>query len=450
MAAVSAPSTGSHVLSELERLLRQPECPACAYVEEVGAELLLLASDREFQRCRDAIAASRQHGDVPRVHSRRLVEEIGEGHVMTIVVREALAGARQAARGRGSSPPPAQPARRPIRRPARTPDGGRWIARSATCPAVLRARRRLPSAFRRGGTRCSSVEPEPARGPPPRSLGRKRGLGARHVARRRRSGRPRRAHGARAAGASRRRRIDDRGPATGSGPRHVRSAYRPRWRGATTFAGITERGSRNDPSLQNDPGELCAAHLNDLALVEPGSSRRKRSSTNARPGWQAARLLARLGEPPDRPAAGERSTRGRARPARGEFVSKPYCPPVTRATESSAPSSISWCGDRAPAGARALRAQPRAVPPARRAAPTGRRPGSRDAMSTGDWGCSRGRCARPLASTHGHTVTSPAVTSSKRGSGAGPDRRAGVRGALRRPVCPDPSRNPRDRDVRPT
>src|SRR6202012_530230 len=95
-------AASGHVLSELERLLATPGCPACKHVEEAERSFFSWLQIESFSVAEVQSRLRASSGMCP-IHSRRLVEEIGEGHVMTIVVREALAGARRRVR---DEPPP--------------------------------------------------------------------------------------------------------------------------------------------------------------------------------------------------------------------------------------------------------------------------------------------------------------------------------------------------------
>ena len=87
-----------HVLTELERLLREAGCPVCRHAAEVERSYFAWFAIESYTtvetqaRLRDAL------GMCP-THSRRLIDELGDGHIMTVVMRQALAGARQALTG---------------------------------------------------------------------------------------------------------------------------------------------------------------------------------------------------------------------------------------------------------------------------------------------------------------------------------------------------------------
>lgn len=82
------------MVSELERLLREPGCPACRYVSETERTFFSWFQIESFSS--PAVQAQLRAGlGMCPAHSRRLVEELGEGHIMTTVAREALSGALQ-------------------------------------------------------------------------------------------------------------------------------------------------------------------------------------------------------------------------------------------------------------------------------------------------------------------------------------------------------------------
>lgn len=97
-----------------------------------------------------------------------------------------------------------------------------------------------------------------------------------------------------------------------------------------------ERASERDPSLETDPGQLCALHLHDIAVVdEAGAASAARRQRATRLG-QLQRLLDRL----DQPAAPARRRRRGADedlpPGANELVSMDHCPAChTRDVERS-------------------------------------------------------------------------------------------------------------------
>jgi hypothetical protein len=250
-------------------LLRQPGCPACAYVEEAERSFFSWLRIESFSVAEVQARLRASMGMCP-VHSRRLVEEIGEGHVMTILMREALAGARRRLRdGLEAGPCPAceaatfgaQRARQMIVDGLNDPTlarlysghGGICLVHFLDAAPVLE-----PAALTGLSERLlrSLVESEDS------ALVALLG-GVDHDAHRRVRWRARLPEPSRANSTLDRvcaRFETDACPVclpTGLAERDY-----IRW--------FVERTADNDPSLRNDPGELCSGHLHDLALADPG------------------------------------------------------------------------------------------------------------------------------------------------------------------------------------
>jgi hypothetical protein len=94
----SSSTSGSQLVSDIERLLRQPGCPACRNVVEAERSFFSWFEIESFSSPEVQAQLRAGLGMCPS-HSRRLFENLGESHVMTIVLREALAGARARVRG---------------------------------------------------------------------------------------------------------------------------------------------------------------------------------------------------------------------------------------------------------------------------------------------------------------------------------------------------------------
>jgi hypothetical protein len=94
------------LISELERLLREPGCPVCRTVEESERSFFSWFQIESFTAAEVQARLRAGMGMCPR-HSRRLVDDLGEGdgHVMTVVMRHALAGSRQILRDRAQPGP---------------------------------------------------------------------------------------------------------------------------------------------------------------------------------------------------------------------------------------------------------------------------------------------------------------------------------------------------------
>lgn len=82
------------VLSELEHLLQASGCPACRYVEEAERSFFSWFEIESFSIAEMQARLRAAMGMCPS-HLGRLIDQIGEGHIITTAMREALAGARQ-------------------------------------------------------------------------------------------------------------------------------------------------------------------------------------------------------------------------------------------------------------------------------------------------------------------------------------------------------------------
>jgi hypothetical protein len=83
--------------SELEYLLEQRGCPICAFASK-GERSYFAWFQIETSSTPDMRARLRGALGMCPAHARRLIDEIGESHIMTGVLREAVAGAQQAVR----------------------------------------------------------------------------------------------------------------------------------------------------------------------------------------------------------------------------------------------------------------------------------------------------------------------------------------------------------------
>ncbi len=86
------------MLSELEHLLAERGCPACTHVTESERSFFSWFEIESFNSAEMRTRVRSAMG-MCTAHSRRLVDEIGEGHIMTTVMREAVAGARECLAG---------------------------------------------------------------------------------------------------------------------------------------------------------------------------------------------------------------------------------------------------------------------------------------------------------------------------------------------------------------
>ncbi len=314
-----------HVLSELERLLRAPECPSCMYIEEVERSFFSWFEIESFSAAEMQSRLRAGMGMCPE-HSRRLVEGIGGGHVMTIVVREALAGARQAARGEAQ--PVSCPACEAVNAGARRArelvgdglldpaiarmyfeHGGVCLPHFVEAAPVLEASRLKPMAEH---LLESLEESEDS------SLVALLGGADRDA--------PRRARWRAELPLQEAARSTTEGLCKRLGAEACPVCLSTALAERDYLRWFTERAIDNDTSLQNDPGELCPAHLNDLALANrPVAAQAIEHKRTTRMG-KLRRLLARLGEPPAPSRRGRRNTVDELDRARAEFVSSPYCP----------------------------------------------------------------------------------------------------------------------------
>lgn len=312
------------VLSEFERLLREPGCPACRYLAEAERSFFSWFRIESFSVA-EVQARLRAGMGMCEVHSRRLVEEFGEGHVMTIIVREAIAGARQRLREEGEPGPcPAcdavgfggQRARQLVGHGLANPATARVYAdHDGVCLAhFLQAAPNVDaSTLRLMAERllASLLAPDDS---------------ARILL---------------MAGedpdVDRRARWRERLPAgmtTSSTVEGLHGRLDIEACPVCLSTGLAERGYLRwflaravdgDPSLDNDPGEVCRAHLHDLAHADrplaAGAIEHKRA-TRAN---QLQRMVSRLADLPP-PGKKGRRTSAEFDGVREEAVTAPYCP----------------------------------------------------------------------------------------------------------------------------
>ncbi len=312
------------VLSEFERLLREPGCPACRHLAEAERSFFSWLRIESFSVA-EVQARLRAGMGMCEVHSRRLVEEFGEGHVMTIIVREAIVGARLRLREDGEPGPcPAcdavgfgsQRARQLV------VDG---LADPATAQVYSDHDGVCLAHFLQA---AASVDASTLRLMSERLLASLRAPDESALL-------------ALLAGedpdVDRRARWRDGLPPELAADSTVEGLC-----GRLDFeacpvclsAGLAERGyvrwflertADGDPSLDNDPGEVCRAHLHDLAHADrrlAGDAIEHKRATRA---GQLQRLLSRLAE---LPAPGRRGRRSAVEldAVREEVVTAPYCP----------------------------------------------------------------------------------------------------------------------------
>jgi len=320
-------AVGPHVLSELERLLRTPGCPACRYVDEAERSFFSWLQIESFSVAEVQARLRASIGMCP-VHSRRLVEEVGGGHMMTIVMREALAGARRRLRDElAPGPCPAceatqfgaQRARQMVLDGLNDPaqarlyadHGGICLVHFLDAAPVLERATLRPLAER---VLTSLAEAEIDDAGLVALLG-----GADQDARRRAQWR-------------------DRVPeplGASSTVEQVCARFEIEACPVCLSTGLAERryvrwhlehAAQGDPSLRNDPGELCAVHLHDVALAERALAAQAIEHKRAASMSRITRLLGRLGEIPHAARRGRGGPDDELEAARQELVTRPYCP----------------------------------------------------------------------------------------------------------------------------
>jgi mono/diheme cytochrome c family protein len=260
------------------------------------------------------------------VHARRLLEGVGEGHVMTIVMREALAGARLSLRGELQA--------------------GRCPACESAAVSARHARTLLVDALRdpalarlygeHGGVCLVHLLDALASADPPlakmlaerhrRSLHDRAGIRLIDLLAGVDADGPRRAVW--------RERLPDVA-VTGSTVEHLHERLRIDACPVCLATGIAERNylrwwvthaAQNDASLETDPGELCPAHLHDVALADPSvastrAAQRKRATRIA----QLERFLARLAQAPVSERRRRRNSPDALDDIRSELLAPPHC-----------------------------------------------------------------------------------------------------------------------------
>ncbi len=314
-----------HVLSEFERLMTEPGCPSCRHVAEIERSFFSWF-EIESHTSAEVQAQLRAAMGMCPAHARRLLGGVGEGHVMTIVMREALAGARLALRPDAQiGPCPACESVAFGTRHAgtllidglRDPALARLYAehdgvclvhlldalpKADTSTVKILAERLLGSLYDRGGMSLVGVLA---------------GLDA-DAARR----------------ATWREQLPELAT-TGSTVERLNERLELDACPVCLAAGIAGRdylewllrhSAEDDPSLDTDPGEFCARHLHDVALADPSNARnraveRKRASRIA----QLERFLSRLPHAPTAERRRRRSGPDALEAIRAELLAPPHC-----------------------------------------------------------------------------------------------------------------------------
>jgi hypothetical protein len=314
------------LLSEFERLLTEPGCPACRHIAETERSFFSWF-EIESHTSSEMQAGLRAAMGMCPCHTRRLVEALGAGHVMTIVMREALSGARRVIREEIKlGPCPACEAIEFGAGRART-----LLIDSLQDPALARR-------YSGHGGVClvHLVDALPVAEPATLKLLAERLLESLHDV---------------ADSAL----VDLLAGVDADGPRravfreglpvvpHAHSTVERLVGQLATdacpvclAAGVAGRdylawflaGSEaDDRSLDSDPGELCSTHLHDVAhaassQVDNPAVQRKRSIRVA----QLERFLARLAEMPPTERQRRRSNHDALASIREELATRPYCP----------------------------------------------------------------------------------------------------------------------------
>ena len=309
----------ARLISELERLLREPGCPACRYVGEIEQSFFSWFQIESFSSPQVHAQLRAALGMCP-AHSRRLAEELGEGHVMTTVAREALAGALQHVRGdtQAGRCPACEVVATGSRRGCQLvleglldPSMGRLYAHNGgmclehvlqTLPAAD-----LPALKTLAEQLLAQLRHETGRGLAT-SL-----AGSDDDAARR---------------AFWRERLPEL-PTRGSTLDRIRETIEIDACPVCVSAGAAERdyldwfsaGSvAGDESLRSDPGEFCSSHLHD-AVAASFAIDHKRAARIA----HLERFLARLSRLPARSRKGRRSRPDELDQVREELLAGPYC-----------------------------------------------------------------------------------------------------------------------------
>ncbi len=332
--AASAPAESSsaqardvRLISELERLLREPGCPVCRCVAESERSFFSWFQIESFTAAEVQARLRAGMGMCPR-HSRRLIDDLGEGegHIMNTVMRHALAGARQILRDRAQPGPcpaceavafGAQRGRSVLLEGLADPGHARLYSdhdgiclrhllhaaevadRSAL---MLLAERLAASLEQRDGAALVSLI-----------------AGVDQDAGRR--------------GAWRERLPEDAGGSStvarlcGQLESEACPVCLARGQADRRYVHwFVERASERDPSLETDPGQLCAPHLHDIAVAdEAGAASAAQRQRTTRLG-QLQRLLDRLEQSPPPARRGRRRANESLAPGADELTSMEHCP----------------------------------------------------------------------------------------------------------------------------
>jgi len=313
------------ILSELEKLLTEPGCPTCRHVAATERSFFSWF-EIESHTTSEVQAQLRAAMGMCPAHARRLIEDLGGGHVMTIVMREALAGARLALRGEAQiGPCPACEAAAFSTRHGRTllVDGLRdpalarlYAEHDGVClehllgalavadPSTIKmlVERMLTSLQERTGAALVGLLAGADADASRRAMWRERLPQLSTVG-------------------STVERLDERLEIDAC-PVCLAAGIA----GRDYLHWFLARSAQDDPSLTTDPGELCAVHLNDVALAAPSAAlehavERKRAIRVA----QLERFLARLPQAPAAERRRRRSSVDLLEGIRDELLTPPHC-----------------------------------------------------------------------------------------------------------------------------
>lgn len=323
----SAPARDVRLISELERLLREPGCPVCQCVEESERSFFSWFQIESFTAAEVQARLRAGMGMCPR-HSRRLVDDLGagDGHIMTTVMRHALAGARQILRDRAQPGPcpaceavafGAQRGRSVLLGGLSDPRHARLYSdHDGIClrHLVQAAEVADRSALRLLAERlAASLETRDGSALVGVIAGVDRDADRRGAWRERLPDPP--GDGSTAARLSRQLEQEACPVCLARGQADRRYVQ---W--------FVEGASERDPSLETDPGQLCPPHLHDINLVDEAGAASAAARQRAARLGQLRELLDRLDQSTPQARRGRRRANEDAAPGCHELTSMEHCP----------------------------------------------------------------------------------------------------------------------------
>ena len=318
------PREPSQLRSEFEHQLAKGYCPACGYVEEAEESFFSWFEIESFSATEVKTRLRAAMGMCPR-HARRLIDQIGGGHIMTTVLREALAGAQGCLAGTVSPAicPPCEVA-------ATATEGATHVIVSALGDPRLR------QIYGEHVGICVPHLVHAARWTEPGNL--------RLLAEQLHDVLADHDHRAsvellagRDPDAPRRRRWRDELPARPTtGPIADQVCARldleacpactaNGWGDERYLDWYAQRTHAGDPSIDNDPGELCSVHLHDAALADEAAAGHAIQHKRRARRTELRRLLDGLAQSPA-PRRGRRARADEIGRPTAQFISEPYCP----------------------------------------------------------------------------------------------------------------------------